>query len=207
MSRLLTCVLVGSSLILSQGSAVSQSTESFESLKKELDLQKREIELLKRENDLLKKENEVLKKGGAGKASAGDDSDAVLRATVGNVEYVWQGTHRVGSMVVATVLATSKDGNQQGPNGSMVIIDPAGEKFTGYPARGFGGLPNLREGVPVKMFWNFGATSAFGGRAGTAPSAKITRYAGVQIHRTVANDDNTIDFRNVPAIIEKAKGK
>jgi hypothetical protein len=193
------------SLQISQGVALAQKPND-DSLRKEIELLKRELDLLKRENELLKKENELLKKGGVASKSE-EDKDSVARVTVGKVEYVYLGSERSGGSLVVTVLATSKDGNQQGPNGMMTIVDPDGDKYTGMPVGGFSGLPNLREGVPVKLSWQFGGKNAFTGEAKSSPSTKITRFAGVFIQRTVGGMAETIDFRNVPAQVVKAKSK
>lgn len=186
--------------------ALAQKSTEVELLKKEIDLLKRELDLLKRENDLLKAELASLKKGGKAKA-AEDEPDRVMRVVVEDVEYVYQGSVRANNKVIVTVLATSKDGAKVPPNGTMVLVDDKGNKFTGRALHSFMVGASLREGIPVKLNWEFGGTSPFGGNPFPAPSAKITQFAGVIIHRTVANDDNTIDFRNVPAVVEKEKVK
>jgi hypothetical protein len=203
MTRLFAFLLFAGALLVSPSLAFGQAAGStdVEQLRKEIDLLKREIDLLKRENELLKRENALLKKSGTAKAPA-QEGNAVTRVTVDNVEYVYGGTVRNGAVVIVTVLATSKDGIRQGPNGPMILIDENGEKYTGMPVRGFGTLPSLREGIPVKLMWQFGATNPFGGTRPAAPSPKITRYAGVIIQRAIAGDDS-IDFRNVPAVIAK----
>jgi len=208
MTRLFAAVCLAGSLLLSPRAAVGQErTTDLDTLRKEVDLLKRELDLLKRENELLKKENESLKKGGSAKAADGDP-DAGRRVTVDKVEYQYEGLTRSGGKVTVTVLATSKDGNRPGPNGSMVLIDPDGEKYTGKPSQGFGTQPALREGVPVKLMWQFGGSNPLGLAGPPAPSAKIMRFAAVIVHRTVANsDDDTIDFRDVPAEVTKSKGK
>lgn len=175
-------------------------------LQKEIDLLKRELDLLKRENELLKKENEALKKGG-GTLKNDEDKDAVTRVTVGKVEYVYLGSERTGAGLVVTVLATSKDGNQQGPKGMMTIVDPDGEKYTGMPAGGAGLPPNLREGVPVKLSWVFGRKNPLTGQAAPAPSTRVKRFAGVFIQPNVGGLGDSIDFRDVPAVVVKPKGK
>lgn len=178
-----------------------KAAAEIETLKKEIESLKREIDLLKRENDLLKTENASLKKGETPKSpkstGSNEAGEAVGRVTAKNVEYVWQGITRSGAIVTATVLATSKDGVQPAPKGSMILVDAEGTKYTGRPA---GMRSPLREGVPVKLSWQFGG-KAFGGIDPTnAPSARITRFAGVFIGRTTGRGD-TIDFRNVPAVM------
>lgn len=214
MSRLLPYTVIAIALFVGSPNARGQGrTSEVELLKKELDLLKRELDLLKRENELLKKENAELRKGSSGstaRTSDATETDAVTRVTVDNVEYVYQGGVRNGGSLIVTVLATSKDGNQVGPNGQMTLIDTEGNKFSGRPLQGFGNIPTLREGIPVKLAWQFGGGNAFTGAAQTAPSTKITRFAGVIIHRAVAaigGGDNTIDFRNVPLTVSKAKAK
>lgn len=197
----LTCIalafFVAPGLVFGQ----PRSTE-VDFLRKEIELLKRELDLLKRENELLKRENESLKKGGGSTKSADPMPEPPPTVTVDDVEYVYQGSVRSGTKLTVTVLATSKDGIKPGPNGSMVIIDDKGNKFTGLPVGGFGVQPMLREGIPVKLSWNFGAPNPFTGAAtNPAPSAKITRFAGVIINRTVGGGGETIDFRNVPAVL------
>ena len=199
MPHLPICICLAVSLLVTPGIVFGQNKNDDSPLQKEIDL-------LKRENELLKKENELLKKGVTASKSD-EEKDAVTRVTVGKVEYVYLGSERSGGVLVVTVLATSKDGNQQGPNGMMTIIDPEGEKYTGMPAGGFGGLPNLREGVPVKLTWQFGGRNPLSGEMKPSPSTKITRFAGVFIQRTVGGMGDTIDFRNVPAQVVKSKGK
>lgn len=211
MTRLYTVLWLVGSLLLSQGFAHGQgrNTEA-DLLKKELELLKRENDLLKRENELLKRENAELKKGGAAKTvdkTAEGETDSVTRVVVDNVEYVYQGSTRTGNTLIVTVLATSKDGNKTGPNGRMILVDSEGEKFTGQlVGRALTGV-SLREGVPVKLAWQFGGMNAFTGAVLPGPSAKTTRFAGIMIQRTIVGGDDTIDFRNVPAVLTKSKTK
>jgi len=193
---------IGVAVLLLAGSGTALAQDSVADLIKEIDLLKREIDLLKRENELLKSENAALKKGGAASASA--EGEAVTRVLHDNVEYVYQGMIRSGANVFVTVLAVSKKGDQQGPNGQMYLIDDEGEKYGGMPAGGFGLRPSLREGVPVKLTWRFGPNPITG--KSTAPSPMIRRFALLTIDTQVAGMD-TIDFRNVPAVLSKTKAK
>ncbi len=208
MVRFVILVCLTSGLLLTPTVAIGQSQGSdVELLKRELDLLKRELELVKRENEILKRELESYKKGGSAKG-ADNTPDAALSVTVDDVEYVYQGSVRNGPKLTVTILATSKDGFKVAPQGQMTIIDDKGNKFNGMPVGGFGAQTKLREGIPVKLQWHFGATNAFTGAAGVAaPSAKITRFAGVIINRQIAGAGETIDFRNVPAVIAPAKAK
>jgi hypothetical protein len=217
MPRLLICLCVAGSLLMSHGLAFGQNERvpASDPLQKELELLKKELELLKRENDVLKRENEVLKqeiaalkKGGGTSKATTSDPDSVTRVTVGDVEYTYEGLMRSGSTVTVTVLAKSKDGNQTAPGGRMTLVDEEGNKYTGMPSGGFGAASTLKEGVPVKLMWKFGATSPLGLKGPAAPSAKIKNFAGVMIERKIAgSEDDTIDFRNVPAEVQKSKNK
>ncbi len=207
MARFVVLIGLSMTLFLTPAFVFGQSQGSdVELLKRELELLKRELDLVKRENELLKRELEIFRKGGSAKSTS-DAKAANLTVTVDDVEYVYQGTVRNGPKLTVTILATSKDGIKAGPNGSMTIIDDKGNKFVGMPAAGFGGRPMLREGIPVRLQWHFGATNAFTGGAGKpAPSAKVTRFAGIIINRAVAGPE-TIDFRDLPAVLPVAKAK
>lgn len=204
MLRLFVCLGVAGLLVASGGAVPGQDRGGGgpSDLQKENALLKRELDLLKREIELLKKEYAELKKAATGKKEDAE-ADAVTRVTVGNVEYVWQGTVRNGSSMIATVLATSKDGNQPANHGHMTIIDSDGEKYMGHA---MGAKVTLREGVPVKLSWQFGK-DGFTGGAKPLPSTKVERFGAVIISRAVVSDKNAIEFRNVPATVMKAKGK
>lgn len=133
-----------------------------------------------------------------GTESAEGKPASVSRVTVDDVEYVYQGIVRNGNIVRVTVLATSRKGERNGPNGAMTIIDDEGEKYTGYPVGGFGALPELKEDVPLKLSWQFGGNNAFtGAKLAPPPSVKVKRFASVSIQPTVGGGGNSIDFRNV----------
>lgn len=194
--------------------ALGQTSADFEALKKELELLKKEVDLLKRENDLLKKENDSLKKGG-GSSSSGGSTDKGEKGekgeksvTVDDVEYVYLGSERKGAAFIVTVLATSKNGDHPGPQGAMTIIDTDGEKYTGHPVIK-GGRATLKEGVPIKLSWQFGFNNFTGAARGGAPGSKVTRFAAVVIqYRLIGGEnENTIDFKDVPAVVTKPKGK
>lgn len=178
-----------------------QQTSQFDLLKREIELLKRENDLLRRENELLKKELETLRKGGNTKGTPSTEpKDAVLSVTVDDVEYVYQGLQRNGTNAFIVVLATSKSGNHQTPLGQMVVVDPEGERYIGQPVNG-GQM--LREGIPVKLFWRFGASPLFGGKS-SAPPARVARYTGVSIENgLIGRGMQAIVFRNVPAVLKK----
>jgi len=62
----------------------------------------------------------------------------------------------------------------------------------------------LREGVPTKLVWKFGPNALSG--KGSAPSVKITRFPILSVEAT-RRGGGTIEFRDVPATISKAKDK
>ena len=189
--------------LLGQGRALGQEKKAvIANLKQEIELLKRENDLLKRENELLKQEIAALKKGGA-KASA-EPGEAALSVTVDNVEYVYQGTTRNGPEMLVTVLATSKNGESPAPAGKMFLVDDEGNKYTGMPQGGFTGRQVLREGVPMKLVWRFGPNLLT--KQGTAPSAKITRFASLSVEAAQFGR-TAVEFRGVPAVVVKAKAK
>lgn len=178
-----------------------QQTSQFDILKREIELLKRENDLLRRENELLKKEVETLRKAGTAKgAPSTETGDAVLSATVDDVEYVYQGIQRSGTNAFVVVLGTSKSGNHQAPLGKMTIIDSDGERYTGLP---LGAGLMLREGIPVRLQWRFGTNPLFGGKT-SAPPPRIATFAGVLIENGFGfGGGRPIEFRNVPAVLKK----
>ena len=205
MRLLLACISGVGFLVGQQSVALAQERATeVERIKKEIDLLKREIDLLKRENELLKKENAALKKGGTTK-TADTETDAALRVTVDKVEYVYQGLMRSGANVFATVLATSTKGDRPGPSGRMFLVDDDGEKYEGTPVLGTGTPAALREGVPLKITWRFGPSPLTG--KSSAPSPMIKRFPIATIESQFGVTNDTIDFRNAPAVVSKAKSK
>jgi hypothetical protein len=187
--------------------AAQEPKSESNGLKKEIELLKRELDLLKRENDLLKKENAELKDGAGPKKAKLKNEDGekepVTTVTVRKVEYVYQGLTREGAAVTVNVLATSQDGDQKGPHGSLVIIGPEGERYVARPVGGGLRPTTLKEGVPTRLAWSFPKNAT-----GTPPpSAKLTRFNGVMIYPVGAEGGDPITFRNVPAEIVKPKGK
>ena len=67
----------------------------------------------------------------------------------------------------------------------------------------FGARPQLREGVPLKLVWRFGPNPFSGVSSG--PSASIKRFASISIEPTVGGGADTVDFRNVPAVLSKTR--
>lgn len=132
---------------------------------------------------------------------AADDDEPVLRVTVDDVQYEYQGQTRSGSNVTVTVLATSKQGDHTAPHGKMTLVDADGEKYVGTLVATGGGRVQLREDVPVKLSWKFGP-SGFKDKS-SAPSAKITNFTLVTINTGLSSRGATIDFRNVPATVTK----
>lgn len=196
MMRTIAILSVVSLLGLQQTSVSGQDSKA--TLQKEFELLTKENELLKRENELLKQEIAALKKGESKKQS---DVEPPPSVTVDNVEYVYQGMERSGANLMVTLLATSKKGDQLGPNGQMILIDDEGDKYTGIPHKGFSVRPQLREGISVKLVWRFGPNAISG--QSNAPSAKITRFNSMSIEPTVGGGANTIDFRDVPTVVVK----
>lgn len=187
----------------SQESEIAQEKSDDGPLsKKEIELLKKEIELLKKENEALKNELAVLKKGGekrGGAKETEEPKDSVMRVTLDNVEYVYAGASRNGNTLIVSVMATSKDGQHPAPRGQMTLIDENGDKHTGRPTSAPHNIRELREGVPIKLQWQFGGTRPFvGDRGPQAPSAKLKKFTAVIIERSIAGSDNTIEFRNVP---------
>ena len=203
MRLLIASICVASLVLANQRPALAQKG-GVEQLKREIELLKREIDLLKRENELLKQENAALKKGGTAKGKESESSEAP-RVTVGGVEYVYLGMARSGANVLVTLLATSQNGDQLGPNGQMTLIDDEGEKYMAIPLGGIGAQARLREGVPTKLTWRFGPNPITG--KSSAPSAKITRFAALSVEINIGNSNDTIEFRNVPVTVSKAKAK
>ena len=197
-------VAVCLTVLLLPGVGSAQGKAEIERLKKEIELLKREIDLIKRENELHKRENDLLRKGNTGKP-ADAQADSATSVTVDNVEYVYQGMARNAATVLVTVLATSKRGDRQGPNGQMTLVDEDGEKYQGMPAGGFGLRPALREGVPVKLTWRFGPNPITG--KSSAPSPRITRFPLLTIASDVGGVGDAIEFRDVPTAVSKAKAK
>jgi uncharacterized protein (TIGR03067 family) len=189
-----------------ENNPIAHRSDDAELLKKEIDLLKKEIELLKKENETLKKENTGLKKGsGSVKEKEGDETkESINRVTVDNVEYVYAGSIRNGNAFIVTVLATSKNGNRPVPRGQMILIDETGEKYTGNMVGGTNaGLRELREGVSLKLQWQFGGNRAFGlgDRGPQAPGNKVKRFTAVIIENgQPGRNNNTIEFRNVPVV-------
>ena len=196
------CLIAG--WLLSHDGALGQEKKAaIGNLKKEIEALKRENDLLKRENELLKQEIAALKKGGA-KTGAEAGAEAALSVTVDNVEYVYQGTARNGPEMLVTLLATSKNGETPAPAGKMFIIDDEGNKYTGMPQGGFTAPRVLREGVPMKLVWRFGPNLLT--KQGTAPSAKISRFASLSVEAAQFGR-TAVEFRGVPAVVGKAKAK
>jgi hypothetical protein len=203
------CVVMVAMVVLVLPLGVHGQDKSGVKSDKELELIKKENELLKRENDLLKKENELLKqelaslkKGGAKTPSeAGEYGPLVV--TVDNVEYTYQGTVRNGPEMVVTVLATSKSGENRGPNGQLIITDDEGNRYAAMPVGGFGAPPLLREGVPYKMVWRFSPSLL--GKQGSAPPSKVTKFASLALENV--GGQSVVEFRSLPAVVVKPKGK
>jgi hypothetical protein len=202
LSIALVAVLLG--LPLGVRAAAVDSKVEIEQLKKEIELLKRENDLLKRENELLKKQLAAVEK--ADPASKSDKPAAAFKTTVNKVDYVYQGTTRNGEVMTVTLLATSQDGNQPAPTGQMTIIDEKGERYTGRRSGGFNHV-TLREGVATRITWQFGGTGGLGLPATPAPSAKISQFPSVVVETMSALQKNTIEFRNVPAVVREGKGK
>ena len=185
---------------------IAFGSDDAELLKKEIELLKKEIEIIKKENEALRKENASLKKGGGSSKEKETDGtkESITRVTLDSVEYVYAGGLRNGNAFIVTVLATSKDGNRPVPRGQMILIDETGEKYTGNMVGGTNaGLRELREGVPLKLQWQFGGSRAFGlpDRGPQAPGTKVKRFTAVIIENgQPGRNNNTIEFRNVPAV-------
>lgn len=188
---------------------ITMANPDDELLKKENELLKKEIELLKKEIEELKKENSLLKKGGGSSKEASstkekesdDAKESVTKVTVDNVEYEYAGLTRNGNVVTVSVMATCKDGNRPVPHGKMTLIDEAGEKYSGnLVGGGTTSRRDLREGVPIKLQWQFGGGPRLGGERHQPPSAKVKRFTAVIIEPGVGvRNKNTIEFRNVSA--------
>jgi uncharacterized protein (TIGR03067 family) len=182
-----------------------QSSEDTEQLQKELDLLKKERELLKREQETLKKENTALKKGKGSKPEE-EPKDVVLSVTIDKVEYVYAGSVRKDKAVIVNVLATSQDGNRPEPRGQMTLIDEDGEKYVGSRVAYDGPVQDLREGVAVKLQWQFGGGDTAGMKTPPGPPSKVKRFSAVIIdYPSIGRGAKTIEFRHVPFAVTKPK--
>jgi hypothetical protein len=125
--------------------------------------------------------------------------DSPFSVVVDDVEYVFQGASRKGAVLIVTVLATSKQGDREGPSGAMTLVDADGKRFTGQPEGGRRSRTELKAGKPTKLTWEFGGRS-FGG--GTLPLPAVAKEA--QFSRvSIGVGRNAIEFRDVPMLISK----
>jgi hypothetical protein len=130
-----------------------------------------------------------------------------LTITVSDVDYIYQGTTRNGGLMYLTLLAISRDGIRQAPQGKMVLVDEEGNQYEGYPIAGFGVPPQLREGVPLKLVWIFGNRSAFDIAPRPVPSARIKQFASVTVELGPGGGETGIEIRDVPAIVARPRKK
>jgi hypothetical protein len=140
------------------------------------------------------KSDEEKTRGGKGEGNP-------LKVTVNDVEYVYQGFTRKGEQATVTLLAKSLDGVKQAPQGKMVLVDPEGNQFEGYPIGGFGVPQQLRQGVPLKLTWVFGKRLAFDINPRPVPSAKIKQFASLVVEAGPGGGDTGIEFREVPTVV------
>ena len=132
---------------------------------------------------------------------ADDKNNEPFKVTVTDVDYVYQGTMRNGAQLNVTLLAKSKDGIKQAPQGKMVLVDGEGNQYEGYPIGGFGVPQQMREGVPLKLVWIFGKRNAFDVATRPVPSAKVKQFASLTVESGPGGGETGIEFRDVPAVV------
>lgn len=201
MKRLLLIVALINTPLPCQGVACGQEPD-IAALTKELEILKRENERLKQENELLKQELAATKKGSA-KAPSETNENSPLSVTVDDVEYVYQGMQRNGPELLVTLLATSKRGEHPAPHGFMKLVDDEGNSYSGKRVAGEGVPRLLREGIATKLTWRFAPNAL--NKAGSAPSATISRFASLSVGIARGGRENAIEFRDVPATGTKRK--
>ena len=138
---------------------------------------------------------------------ADDKNNGPLEVAVKDVDYVYQGTKRNGAQLYVTLLARSRDGIKQAPQGKMVLVDGEGNQYEGYPIGGFGVPQQLREGVPLKLVWIFGNRSAFDVAPRPVPPTRIKQFASLTVESGPGGGETGIEFRDVPAVVAPPKKK